>query len=90
MQASGADLGAILLEEHEQAEPTVRPEVFLRRLRRLLVLRYQASNYLDIDDVRLLDHCIFATFCDCLAMGVEEPARRFLDEARAAQIRAGA
>ncbi len=86
MQAPGVDLGAIL---RENEGPTVKPEVFLKRLRRLLVLRYQASNYLDLDDVRLLDHCIFATFCDCLEVGAAEPARRYLDEARAAQIRAG-
>ncbi len=89
MQASGADLGTILREKGETEGPTVKPEVFLKRLRRLLVLRYQASNYLDLDDVRLLDHCIFATFCDCLEVGAAEPARRYLEEARAAQVRAG-
>ena len=86
MQASGVGIGAIL---RENEGPTVGTEVFLKRLRRLLVLRYQASNYLDLDDVRLLDRCIFATFCDCLEVGAAEPARRYLDEARAAQIRAG-
>jgi len=86
MQASGVDLDEIL---REQEAPAIKPEVFLKRLRRLLVLRYQASNYLDAADIRLLDHCIFATFCDCLEVGAEEPARRFLDEARSAQVRAG-
>jgi hypothetical protein len=69
-------------------DATVKPDVFLKRLHRLLVLRYQASNYLDVDDVRLLDRCIFATFCDCKEVGAEELARRLLEQARSTQVRA--
>lgn len=62
---------------------TVPPVVFLRRLRRLLVLRYRAAQYLDEQDLHLLDRCIFATYCDCRHLGAEDDARRYLDEARA-------
>jgi hypothetical protein len=56
--------------------------IFLRRLRRLLLLRYQAAQFFDDLDVRLLDRCIFATFCDCRDLGVGDPARQLLREAR--------
>lgn len=62
----------------------VAPTVFLRRLRRLLLLRYQAARFFDEMDVRLLDRCIYATFCDCQALDVGEPARQLLRDARAA------
>jgi hypothetical protein len=61
----------------------VSPTVFLRRLRRLLLLRYQAAQYLDEHDVRLLDRCIYSTFCDCQSVGGTTSARELLDEARA-------
>jgi hypothetical protein len=63
-------------------ETTVDPGIFVKRLRRLLVLRYQASSFLDAADVRLLDRCIYATFCDCREVGAEEDARHFLEVAR--------
>lgn len=60
----------------------VSSAVFLKRLRRLLVLRYQAARYLDTDDIRLLDRCIYATYCDSRDLGVEEEAKSLLGEAR--------
>lgn len=65
------------------AESEVPPSVFLRRLRRLLLLRYQAAQYLDQHDVRLLDRCIYTTYCDCQSLGVDSAARQLLEEARA-------
>jgi hypothetical protein len=63
---------------------TAAAPIFLRRLRRLLLLRYQAAQYFDELDVRLLDRCIYATFCDCQDLDVGDPARQLLSEARAA------
>ena len=60
----------------------VAPAIFLRRLRRLLLLRFQAAQYFDQLDVRLLDRCIYTTYCDCVELGVSEPARQLLREAR--------
>lgn len=61
---------------------TVPMPVFIKRLRRLLVLRYQAAQYLDAQDIHLLDRCIFATYCDCRDLGAGPEALRLLEEAR--------
>jgi hypothetical protein len=84
MNVLGTDTGTIQISA--PWETTVMPEVFVKRLRRLLVLRYQASTYLDEDDVRLLDRCIYATFCDCREAGAEESARHFLEVARTVRV----
>lgn len=62
----------------------VAAPIFLRRLRRLLLLRYQAAQFFDELDVRLLDRCIYTTYCDCRDLGVGESARQLLCDARAA------
>jgi hypothetical protein len=83
MQSPETALASSAVATH--TEPVVSADTFIRRLRRLLVLRYRASHYLDADDIRLLDHCIFATFCDCRDVGAEDEACRLLDEARASR-----
>ena len=79
MHVPGSDPRTILLLPPSEAD--VSPDVFVKRLRRLLVLRYQAPSYLEADDVRLLDRCIYATFCDCRDLGAEESARHLLEVA---------
>jgi hypothetical protein len=80
---SEADLLPAIPDGIESPDIEVSPTVFLRRLRRLLLLRYQAAQYLDQLDVRLLDRCIYSTFCDCQSVGGVAGARELLVEARA-------
>jgi hypothetical protein len=58
-------------------------EMFLRRLRRALLLRFYAGSLLSPGDRRLLDWVIYSTFCDCQALDDTAEARRLLNEARA-------
>lgn len=58
-------------------------EMFLRRLRRGLLLRFYAGGLLSAGDRRLLDWVIYSTFCDCQSIDATSEARRLLNEARA-------
>ena len=69
----------------ESATGSVRVAL-LRRLRRQLALRYRAVQFLDEQDVRLLDRSIYATYCDCLDLEMGDEARRLLDEVRAGLV----
>lgn len=59
-------------------------EVYLRRLKRLLRIRHQHEQELNQQGIRLLDHSVFAAYCDCRAIGVEEEARQVLRQANVA------
>ena len=52
--------------------------VYLRRLRRLLQLRKNHEGQLNFDGLRLLDKSIYATYCDCVAVGAPEAAQEVL------------
>jgi hypothetical protein len=56
--------------------------LFLDRLRRLLERRYDGSK-LDLEQQRLLDRAIYSTFCDCVELGMSEPARSLLRQHQA-------
>lgn len=64
-------------------EQAVLSDILLRRLKRVLLLRFYTDNLLTDSDRRLLDHAIYSTYCDCQGLGVESEARRLLNEARA-------
>jgi|GEM_PF-4923450 len=51
---------------------------FLRRLNRLLRLRYEQSPQLNAEGVRLLDWAIYSTYCDCVDMNVGQNAQKLL------------
>ena len=51
---------------------------FLRRLNRLLNLRYEQGTQLNTEGVRLLDRSIYATYCDCVDLGVGDKAQQLL------------
>lgn len=51
---------------------------FLRRLNRLLRLRYEQGDQLNSEGVRLLDRAVFTTYCDCVDMGLTREAQSLL------------
>lgn len=51
---------------------------FLRRLNRLLRLRYEQGTQLNSEGVRLLDRAIYATYCDCVDLGISGEAQQLL------------
>jgi hypothetical protein len=53
-------------------------KIYLGRLQRLLRLRRQHEQDLNQQGVRLLDHSIFAAYCDCRDLGAETRARTIL------------
>jgi hypothetical protein len=53
-------------------------DVYLTRLQRLLRLRRQHEQDLNQHGMRLLDHSIFAAYCDCRDLGAESRARSIL------------
>jgi len=55
---------------------------YLRRLRRLLGLRRRHLTNLNTQGLRLIDHSIFAAYCDCREAGAEQEARAILREAQ--------
>jgi hypothetical protein len=63
-------------------DPDDLHDLFLRRLKRVLLLRYYTESLLSATDRRLLDRSIYSSYCDCLAVGVAVEARRLLSEAR--------
>jgi hypothetical protein len=56
-------------------------EIYLQRLQRLLRLRRQHEQDLNQHGVRLLDHSIFAAYCDCRDLGAGTRARGILSAA---------
>lgn len=58
-------------------------EIFLRRLKRALLLRFYTDSLLSPGDRRLLDRVIYSSYCDCQQVGATSEARRLLGEARA-------
>ena len=65
-----------------ESDPARLGEVFLRRLKRALLLRFYTESLLSPGDRRLLDRVIYSTYWDCRQMGVVSDARRLLQEAR--------
>ncbi len=61
-------------------EATLR-EIYLERLRHLLQLRHDYDRDLNVRGLRLLDHSIFASYCDCRDVGAEAGAQALLREA---------
>lgn len=57
-------------------------EGHLARLRGLLRLRRQHQHELNEQGLRLLDHAIFAAYCDCRDGDFEEEALKLLHQAR--------
>jgi hypothetical protein len=51
---------------------------FLRRLSRLLHLRYQQAGELNTEGVRLLDRAIFSTYCDAVDLDVGSEAQKIV------------
>lgn len=54
----------------------------LQRLERLLRLRREHEPDLNKQGLRLLDRAVFAAYCDCRDNGVDEKARRLIEQAR--------
>jgi|FLYL01.1.fsa_nt_gi hypothetical protein len=57
-------------------------ETYLRRLERIIRLRQRHYHELNEDGLRLLDRSIFAAYCDCRDAGMENDARKVLQEAQ--------
>lgn len=56
--------------------------LFLRRLKRALLLRFYTDSLLSTSDRRLLDQIIYSSFRDCQDVQVAVEARRLISEAR--------
>jgi hypothetical protein len=56
--------------------------LYLRRLRRMLTLRYQAARFLSEADRHLLDRGILSAYLACRSAGLEAEAGRILEIAR--------
>ena len=55
---------------------------YLKRLERIVRLRQRHHEELNPEGLRLLDHSIFAAFCDCRDAGAGHEARQVLQDAR--------
>ncbi len=51
---------------------------FLRRLERVLRLRYEQGGNLNAEGVRLLDQGIYSSYCDCVDLGVGNEAQKLI------------
>ncbi len=58
-------------------------DLFVRRLRRLLIIRDDHASRLNGGGLRLVDQAIYSTYCDCIEVGVEIEARSLLKGPRA-------
>lgn len=68
--------------ERDHELSTEMQALFLNRLRELLQRRHSGTK-LDVEQQRLLDRAIYSTFCDCLELGLREPARSLLRQHQA-------
>lgn len=66
-----------LLRERESTYSPLQLH-FLRRLNRLLRLRYEQGTQLNAEGVRLLDWAIYSTYCDCVDLDMGHNAQRLL------------
>lgn len=55
--------------ERSPAGNAVEPALFVRRLRRLVGIRREHGARMNAQGLRLLDHAIYSTFCDCRDQG---------------------
>jgi hypothetical protein len=62
----------------EDSDPAALRRVYLQRLERLLRLRQRHERELNRQGTRLLDHSVFAAYCDCRLVGADEEARALL------------
>ena len=76
------DISGIELRPAPTEQGALR-ETFVRRMKRVLLLRFYTDALLSANDRRLLDHAVFSTYCDCDGLGAGDEARRLLEEARA-------
>lgn len=53
-------------------------EVYLERLERVLKLRRRHDDELNPQGIRLLDHSVFAAYCDCRDIGAAAEARELI------------
>ncbi|MEX0786595.1 MAG: hypothetical protein WD939_08170 [Dehalococcoidia bacterium] len=65
-----------------ESDPDSLRSVYLQRLERLLGLRRKHEVELNRQGLRLLDRAIFAAYCACRDVGVEETARDVLRVAK--------
>ncbi len=65
-----------------ESNPASRRVIYLERLERLLDLRRQHEQELNQQGLRLLDHSVFAAYCDCRDVGCEEEAKAVLRKPR--------
>ena len=52
--------------------------IYLERLERVLKLRMRHDEELNPQGIRLLDHAVFAAYCDCRDLGIETQARELV------------
>ncbi len=62
--------------------------VYTKRLRRLLRLRHDHEEELNVQGLQLLDRAIFAAYCACRDVGAEAKAKKVLATANVALKRA--
>lgn len=64
-------------------DPTRLRDLYLRRLKRALLLRFYAGSLLCGGDQQLLDRVIYSAYCDCQSADIVGEAQHLLNEARA-------
>jgi hypothetical protein len=63
-------------------DQTALAELYLRRLKRALLLRFYTETFLSPGDRRLLDRVILSCLRDCQDVQVTTEARRLISDAR--------
>lgn len=85
METKPSAEAALRAELQDEALAQARPDAlrasYLARMKRLLRLRRQHQHELNERGLRLLDHAIFAAYCDCREVGAEREARALLRRA---------
>lgn len=70
------------IDKLAKARPEQLRYGYLQRLRRLLRLRRDHYEELNLQGLRLLDRSIFAAYCDCVEIGEIESAKEVLKNVR--------
>ena len=63
------DTAGPAVAERTPAGSVVEATLFVRRLRRLVGIRREHGARMNAQGLRLLDHAIYSTFCDCRDQG---------------------
>ncbi len=74
------DTAGLAVAERSPIGNATEANLFVRRLRRLVGIRLEHGPRMNTQGLRLLDHAIYSTFCDCRDLGRGDEANTLVHQ----------